>query len=445
MLRRIVTNSVELIRFVFALGLSISRPQMKHVVNMADAILVSDERKTIANLNRQLVEAKDASSVLHTFRDSPWQADELRHKLLVFLIKTAVQLARTLGLEKIISIGIDDSLCVKDAATSQLEGVDWHHDHNASSKKQAAYKNGSVYLVCHLKIGFISFAINWRNYLREKTVRRINQKRAKGQRLKFRSKYQLAREMLAEIAPLLPTDFQVYVLFDSWYSSAKLIKYCRRQDWHVIAGLKSNRCLDGKQLSQWHKDLRHTRYERIKLTAADGSQRTYFVRTRRGRLNDVPFEVCVFISKRHPRSNKPAYFLCTDLSLSAQAGLVRYGDRWPTEVDNFYLKTRLGLGDYQMQRFEAIEKFHAVVFLALAYLQYRLVQSLASAYQAGHSPTPDLPRTLADTIRLHRAEHDVQLLETVSRMALQCGSVVPVLAKFLRPFSPSPSRQEVFI
>jgi hypothetical protein len=47
-------------------------------------------------------------------------------------------------------------------------------------------------------------------------------------------------------------------------------------------------------------------------------------------------------------------------------------------VDNFYLKTRLGLGDYQMQRFEAIEKYHALVFLALAYLQFRLVQQFAA-------------------------------------------------------------------
>jgi hypothetical protein len=344
-----------------------------------------------------------------------------------------------------ICLSIDDSMCVKDAATTQLEGVDWHHDHNASSKKQAAYKNGSVFLVCHLKIGFISFAINWRVYLREKTVRRINRQRAKGQRLKFRSKYRLAREMLAEIAPLLPTDFQVYVLFDSWYSSAKLIKYCRRQDWHVIAGLKSNRCLNGKQLSQWHKELRHTRYERATVPAADGSQTTYFVRPLRGRLNEVPFEVCVFISKRHPRSKAPAYFLCTDLSLSAQEALVWYRDRWPTEVDNFYLKTRLGLADYQMQSFEAIEKFHAIVFLALAYLQYRLVQSLAVAHQTGLARSNQQLRTLADVIRLHRAEHDVELLKAACQLALQHNSFAPVLAKFLRPFSAITSHFEVAI
>ena len=97
MLRRIVTNSVELVKFVFALGLRLSRPQKQHVLNLVDAILVSDERKTIANLNRQLVEAKDDSSVAHTFRDSPWQANDLRSKILVFLVRTAVQLARTSG------------------------------------------------------------------------------------------------------------------------------------------------------------------------------------------------------------------------------------------------------------------------------------------------------------------------------------------------------------
>jgi hypothetical protein len=392
-----------------------------------------------------LVEAKDDSSVHHTLRDSPWQAQDVRFKVLVFLVRTAIQLARGLSLAKIICLSIDDALCEKDKATTQLEAVDIHHDHNASSKKQAVYKNGSVYVVCHLKIGFINFAINWRLYLREQTVRRINHDRPKHQRLKFRSKYQLARAMLAEIAPLLPADFQVYVLFDSWYASAKLIKYCRRQAWHVICGLKSNRCLNGQKVSQWNKALQHQRYERVSVAAADGSIRTYFVRTVHGRLNEVPFEVCVFISKRHPRSKSPAYFLCTDLALTAQAGLVRYGDRWPTEVDNFYLKTRLGIADYQLQAFEAIEKFHAVVFLALAYLQYRLVQALALRYRTGQPITPDQPTTLAEVIRLHRAEHDIQLLKAAAHLALQCGSLAPVLSKFVRPCSAFTSHAEVAI
>lgn len=68
-------------------------------------------------------------------------------------------------LETIIFISIDDSLCVKDSATRYLEAVDWHHDHTASSKKRPVYRNGSIYLLCRLQIGFIQFTINWRLYL----------------------------------------------------------------------------------------------------------------------------------------------------------------------------------------------------------------------------------------------------------------------------------------
>lgn len=131
------------------------------------------------------------------------------------------------------------------------------------------------------------------------------------------------------------------------------------------------------------------------------------------------------------------------MALSAQESLDWYQGRWPTEVDNFYLKTRLGLADYQMQRFEAIAKFHALVFLALAYLQYRLVHSLAAEKLAQSAPNSSNLTSVADVIRLHRAEHEVTLLTTVCRLALHHKAVSLVLTKFLRPFSAS--RQEVFI
>jgi hypothetical protein len=47
--------------------------------------------------------------------------------------------------------------------------------------------------------------------------------------------------MLTELAGLLPKEYQVYVMFDSWYASAKLINFCRRQGWQVICAIKSNR------------------------------------------------------------------------------------------------------------------------------------------------------------------------------------------------------------
>ena len=275
-------------------------------------------------------------------------------------------------------------------------------------------------------------------YLRRKTVRKLNRQRAPSQRLSYASKYTLVQQMLEELQPLLPDDFTVYVLFDSWYTAAKLITFIRRQGWHAICALKSNRILKrpgprtGKpgrppvvrrQVRQWAHELRYTPYTRARVKAADDTVTTYLVRSLTGRLNRVPFDVCVLISKRTRRDKRPAYFLCTDLTLNPQAVLKYYLLRWPCEVDNWYLKEALGLADYQMQKLEAIAKYHAVVFLALAYLQWRAVRIKLRDRTA--------QPTLADVIRQHRQQHYRQLVEAVARMTLNIGAVEPVLNHFL--------------
>ena len=86
----------------------------------------------------------------------------------------------------------------------------------------------------------------------------------------------------------VPKGWKVYVLFDSWYASAKVIKFIRRQGkgWHVLCAIKSNRTLDGIQVNQLDQSLRHKRYTRVKVKAAE-DRTTYYVRTVRGHLSDV--------------------------------------------------------------------------------------------------------------------------------------------------------------
>src|SRR5207245_171147 len=131
------------------------------------------------------------------------------------------------------------------------------------------------------------------------------------QRLHFRKKTSLARNMLADLQQLLPPDFQVYVLFDSWYASNRLVKFCRRQGWHVICAIRSNRKLDDKKLSQWPQALRHQRYQRVELTATDQRPRISLVRSLQGKLHKLSVDVCELISQRHHRDNHPKYYLFT--------------------------------------------------------------------------------------------------------------------------------------
>ena len=129
------------------------------------------------------------------------------------------------------------------------------------------------------------------------------------ERLRFRKKTSLARDLLAGLQQLLPAGFQVYVLFDSWYASNRLLKFCRRQGWHVICAIKysQNRMLGDKKLSQWPHALRHQRYQRVQLSAADQRLGIHLVRTLRGKLPKLSFEVCVLISYRHHWQKRPVF------------------------------------------------------------------------------------------------------------------------------------------
>src|SRR5262249_496631 len=141
----------------------------------------------------------------------------------------------------------------------------------------------------------------------------------------------------------------------------------------------------------------------------------------RGKLTKLSFEVCVLISRRHHRDKHPKYLLCTDLTLSAQQILPIYQKRWPIEVDNFYVKQHLGLADFRVQSYEATEKWVAVVFGALAFLQWRL----------NHAPSKERVRSLADVVRQPRYEHARTLLETACQEAARLPDYVPVLQRFL--------------
>jgi len=406
MLTAIVQHSAELIAFINALNIVLYQPQIRHLIQIVDALLTSSETKTISGLYRLLKGQPDPKNGADFLRESPWEPKDISGPRKRWMVMTFLEMARKVNVAFEIFIGIDDSLGKKGKATKHLEAVDYHHNHTESTRKKQAYTNGYVYVEVHVQIGPFGFLFDTALFLREKTVRRLNRERPADNRLHYRSKYALAHAMLAGLVSLLPKGHKVYVLFDSWYASKKLIKYCRRQKWHVICAIKSNRRIDKVRVDQHNLALRHKPYQRITLEAVDEQHKapTYHTRLVKGHLEDFAEPVHAIISKKRPGDKFPKYFVCTDLSLTVQQALRYYQKRWPVEVDNTYLKNALGLGDFRLQSLEATQKWFALVMLAINYLQYRL----ALTYNQ------NLPKaSLADFIRLHRLAHFQTLLRTV--------------------------------
>jgi hypothetical protein len=413
-MKGIVRRSTAVVTFVGLLGLTLTAPQLQHVERFADLLVVAPRRKTLAQLAALELPGVDPSNLADFFRISPWDPDDLRLPLVELIFRYLK--AQHLGPSLPIFLTVDDSLAVKDKGTRKLQSVDWHFDHN-----QGRVVRGGNHVVLRIHWGPFHFPLLWRLYLRSTTVRRLNRRR-KHQRLRYRSKLDLTQQMLQQIRPFLPQGQPVYVLFDSWYTSAKLVKWIRQQGWHVIAAVKSNRKFSGQKLTQWHHDLKGCSYGRVSLELANGRKRTYWVRSLEGRLRGVPGCVRVLLSQRRPGVATPKFFLCTDQRLSAQEILSRYQHRWSQEVDYWYVKRELGLGDFRLQSYEAIEKWYAVVYLVLVYLYWRRYEDKEAH---GHIPS------LSEVMTGIRQDHQREVLRAACEEVAAGTSVEEVLERYL--------------
>ena len=131
MLTRILHNSDQLRSFFNELGLDLSLPQRRHMLNMADALLVCEDTKTLAALQRQFVQAPDASNMADFLRISPWRVNSVRDALRQHQISRLLFEAQNSNAPQVIYINIDDSLGEKDKATRHIQAVDWHYDRNS--------------------------------------------------------------------------------------------------------------------------------------------------------------------------------------------------------------------------------------------------------------------------------------------------------------------------
>jgi hypothetical protein len=389
-MKTIVRRSVAIVTFFGLLGLALHAPQVRHLERLADLLVVAPRRKTLAELAAQELDGVDASNLADFFRISPWDPDHLHVRLceLVFQYLKTHNRACTAP----IFLSLDDSLANKDKGTCRLEAVDWFFDHKCHRTVKA-----SNHVSLSIAWGTYYFPLLERLYLRQATVRKRNRQRSQQRKLRYVSKLELARQLLAQISSLLPKGVPVYVLFDSWYTSAKLIRWIRQQGWHVIAGIKSNRKVSGRPVSAWHRDLKGRPYDHVRLGLANHRTRTYWVRSVSGRLRGVPGDVRILISQKGPGAQAPRYFLCSDTALSCQDILHKYQSRWRIETDYWQVKMHLGLGDYRLQSYEAIAKWYSVVYLVLTYLYWRKYE-----HERGHGGTTSLSAILQATRREHQ-------------------------------------------
>ena len=106
MLTRILHNSPELCTFVAQLDLGLSAPQLRHVTNVADGLLVTDAPKTLAEIRRQFVDYVDPSNIADSFRIAPWTPADIREPVAKLLMQTALERLERRGVHRRLLINL---------------------------------------------------------------------------------------------------------------------------------------------------------------------------------------------------------------------------------------------------------------------------------------------------------------------------------------------------
>ncbi|MFQ5615913.1 MAG: hypothetical protein ACE5GO_05575, partial [Anaerolineales bacterium] len=117
----------SIIAFFDPLDLGLSKPQHHHLLNIADALLVCEGTKTLAALQRQFLQAPDASNMAGFLRISPWDAEKVRGALRANQVTWVTNQAERNGAPKIMYINLDDSLGEKDKHTGPYSPLPTPH------------------------------------------------------------------------------------------------------------------------------------------------------------------------------------------------------------------------------------------------------------------------------------------------------------------------------
>lgn len=108
MLPTICFTSGALKTFLDDLGLTLTKPQRRHLEEVSEGLLMTEGSKTLSRLTRQLVEERDVYAVADFFRTSPWTVENLREPLLEQLMaEVRARVAALPAPQRVVVISLD--------------------------------------------------------------------------------------------------------------------------------------------------------------------------------------------------------------------------------------------------------------------------------------------------------------------------------------------------
>jgi SRSO17 transposase len=174
-----VTFYTAIVKFILALRLQMSEPQLNHLLHIVHGIILCEGRKNISQIRNASGDYRHLSCITKFMKNSTWCVNRMQQRRMHFLMeKIRREHSKQSDHRPISFFIIDDTSCKKDHSTKHIEGLDFHYSHNDGK---------SVWSHCvvtaHIVSAGFSFAWDFRPYFREEYC--------KAHDLRFKSKNDL--------------------------------------------------------------------------------------------------------------------------------------------------------------------------------------------------------------------------------------------------------------
>jgi len=191
--------------------------------------------------------------------------------------------------------------------------------------------------------------------------------------LVFRKSTEIAAQMIAGLK--LPSQGKVIVMFDSFYLCPAVIAACKAREFAWISVAKKNRTFhpggghrDRRKLSSYGRNV----LRRSGRTVSVGGK-NYCLAERLGQLSRAGEVKLVFSRRGGERSW--VVLATNQRPWSAKTIVSHYLKRWGIEVFFKMSKQHLGLGDYQVLRYRAVQQHLRLVLIAYLLLTHLALQA----------------------------------------------------------------------
>jgi len=356
--------------FLAAVASLLTVPQFQLLRQLSLAWLMGCGGKMIRAA--RLTKGRHRTSLARFLNKSSWDATSISTMLLLRVLRF---LRPRMG--EFIYLLIDDTRMAKRAR--KMAGVKKIWDH-----VEQRFVRGHIAVTA--AIVFRGLVLPWRFTLW------LPKEYCRKKRRKFVKMTDIAAEMIRTFTP--PKGLKVRVLFDAFYLCKTVTAACEQRGFSWFSVASRNRLLerDGRQrtIGAVGPGLLKHHGQRVRMRRSRG-WRWMTITAVNGRLKKIGAVRVVFSKRPRDPWKKLVAMVTNETTLPARDIVAIYERRWAIEVLFKELKGTFGLGEYQMQKRQGIERHLHLCGLAHLALTHHALRAVGAQAKQANKDVP-LPR-----------------------------------------------------